>query len=141
MASTRNEDDLSLPRSTIDKIITHNKLAVPRYMRDILIKYCDQFIAYIALKSNFLCEKDKRKTITHDHVLKALEEIGFAKFLDECKEIYQENLNLSKMKPSKINKLKTSKFTIEELKEQQSKLFENARKEYENMEFEEEERE
>lgn len=134
----RADEELSLPRSTIDKIITHNKLGVPRPIRELLIRYCDNFISYVALQANLLCEKQKRKTISHEHIIKALENMGFSHYIKECKEVYQENVNLSKMKPSKINKLKTSKFTIEELKEQQDKLFENARREYENMELNEE---
>lgn len=129
----KSDDDLTLPRSTIDKILIHYKLAVPRSIRHYLTRFADQFIIETSLQANLLCEKEKKKTISHEHILMALKNRGFY-FEKELLQVYEENRNISKMRPSKINKLKTSKFTLEELKMQQDKLFESARKEYENME-------
>ncbi|KRH93304.1 Class 2 transcription repressor NC2, beta subunit (Dr1) [Pseudoloma neurophilia] len=127
------EEDLTLPRSTIDKILIYHKLAVPRTIRHHLTKLGDQFILEASLQANFLCEKEKKKTISHEHILKALENMDF-NFEKELLEVLEENKNISKKKPSRVNKLETSEFTLEELKAQQAKLFKNARIEYENME-------
>lgn len=127
------DDDLTLPRSTIDKIVIYHKLSVPRSIRHHLTRFADQFILETSLRANILCENEKRKTISHEHIMKALKDMGYD-FESELLQVYDENINISKMRPSKINKLKNSQFTLEELKMQQDKLFENARKEYENME-------
>lgn len=134
------DDDLSLPRSTIDKMLSTYQLSIPRHVRDHLTTYLHQFIHYISSDANLLCEKEKKKTITHEHIYEALRTAGFGHFIEGCQKVYDETLNLSKMRPSRINKLKSSKFSIEELRMEQKKLFESARKEYENMEFDEEEK-
>lgn len=138
--SNKPDDELCLPRSTIDKMLSSYKLSIPRNVRNHLTKYLHVFIHHISANANILCEKEKKKTITHEHIYEALREIGFESFIVECEAVYEESMNLSKLKPSKINKLKCSKFSLEELRMEQSKLFESARKEYENMEFEEEEK-
>lgn len=128
----QQDEDLSLPRSTIDRIITANQLPVPRIFRQALAHHADNFILQVSLQANLLCETDNKKTISHEHIITAVERMGF-NYRKDLQAVFEENVNLSKMKPSRINKLKSSEFTIEQLKEQQDRLFENARIEYLEM--------
>lgn len=128
--SPNQAEEHTLPRSTIDRIISHHGLQVPRAIRPVLVALCDNFVAHISLQSNHLCESSKKKTISHEHVIDALTRAGF-KYESELKFLY-ETMNNTKKKRTK-NKLKDSTFTLEQLKEQQQKLFESARMEYENV--------
>lgn len=130
----RAEDDLSLPRSTIDKLLAHSGLSVPRSVREHVVPCLHHFIRHIALKANALCEREKKKTITHEHVYVALESAGFGHYIADCRRVYEETLCLSRMRPSRNNKLKNSKLSMDELRMEQNRLFESARKEFENME-------
>ena len=84
----------------------------------------------ISLKATTICEKEKKKTIAFEHLIKALEEKGFAEYVKTCKEAQFNYENYVKSKPSKINKFKTSGLSLEELHNQQLELFKNAKQEF-----------
>ena len=53
-----------------------------------------EFVQLIASEANTICEEDKKKTLNPEHVVKALERMGFSafsgdvsQFLEEVKEI------------------------------------------------------
>ncbi len=49
-----------------------------------------EFIQLLASECNEVSTKDKKNTITPDHVIKALEELGFSEFTDEVKGALQQ---------------------------------------------------
>ncbi|KCZ74823.1 hypothetical protein H311_04208, partial [Anncaliia algerae PRA109] len=93
--------------------------------KDIGIK----FIQIITVASHKICENESKKTIVPEHALKALNELGFSKYTDTCKEALHDFIELSKRRPSKKNTFQESGLTMEELLEKQKKLFEDAKKE------------
>ena len=51
----------------------------------------------ISSQANEICEKEGRKTIAAEHVVKALEELEFRGFIDEINEIAQEHREQQKV--------------------------------------------
>ncbi|KAM0688333.1 negative cofactor 2 transcription regulator complex subunit ncb2 [Conglomerata obtusa] len=136
-----NDEEVSLPKATIDKIISESLKGKPalKDVKDIVMQCAIEFVHLITSEANELCEKECRKTITHDHVYKALENLGYTHYVKECEEVYAEHTNLAKMRPSKTNKFKDSGLTIEELYEQQVALFKTAKNAFVDPDKEKEE--
>ena len=45
--------------------------------REFLAQCCTEFVQLLSSESNEVCEKEQKKTITAEHVLRALRELGF----------------------------------------------------------------
>lgn len=131
MDSLEKNEEITLPKATADKIMHENSAGcmLSRELKDAVTECAIEFIRSITAEANEYCEKELRKTINHDHVYSALRNLGFESFIDECVEAYDEHVKLAKMKPSRVNTLKNSPHTLEELEEKQKLLFESARKE------------
>lgn len=126
----KNEDEITLPKATIDKIISENsnKHGVTKDVKEILMHSCVEFIHFITSEANKICESDNKKTISHDHVYRALESLGYDHYIEACTVMYNEHIELNKLKPSR-KKLKDSGMTTEELLADQTMLFKKAREE------------
>lgn len=83
------DDDVSLPRSTLQKAV---KGGLPSGMRiasdamDVLTLCCNEFVHLVSAQSNVISDREKRSTISPEHVLKALQELGFDAFLGPVRE-------------------------------------------------------
>ena len=125
------EDDIKLPQATITKLISEQLplgLNISKETREIISDCCLEFIHLLSSESNDVCERDLKKTITGDHVISALESLGFDEFIDHVKLVYQQHQQQQKEMPKKVDKLKQSGLTDQELMEQQRLLFQEARK-------------
>jgi len=75
-------DDLGLPKSSLQKAI---KDLLPGDMRiagdasDLLVACCNQFVHLVSTQANAVSEREKRSTISPEHVVKALEELEFGR--------------------------------------------------------------
>ncbi|KAJ1761991.1 negative cofactor 2 transcription regulator complex subunit ncb2 [Coemansia sp. RSA 2523] len=125
------DDDLSLPRATVYKLIGEmlpDDIACAKDTRDLLLDCCNEFIHLIASESNEICEKEAKKTIAAEHVLAALHELGFEKYVTEVQEAYNEHRKQQTKdrgrKSAKLNQLGMSE---EELLRSQELLFAQAR--------------
>ncbi|KAJ2371571.1 negative cofactor 2 transcription regulator complex subunit ncb2, partial [Coemansia sp. RSA 2607] len=102
--------------------------------RDLLLDCCNEFIHLIASESNEICEKEAKKTIAAEHVLTALKELGFEKYVAEVKEAYSEHRQQqTKDRGRKGNKLKQLGMSEEELLREQELLFAQARMRFQNQ--------
>lgn len=135
------DDEVTLPKATIDKIISEvlKKKHIQKDVKELVGLSVLEFIHLITSEANDLCEKDNKKTITHEHVYSAFENLGYKHYIEECEGVYEEHVKISKMKPGKINKLKESGLTMDELYRTQMTLFENAKKAYQGERKSEEE--
>lgn len=135
------EEELTLPRSTIKRIIKiynkKNKI-FNETVKSFIMKCALEFIHLISLDANEVCELEKKKTITCEHILKSLKNLGFEDFINKCEKYYKLTLNKNKKKTIKIDKLKASGLTKEEYEKQQLELFANAKLKYQQEEEEEE---
>ncbi|EPR79494.1 TATA-binding protein-associated phosphoprotein [Spraguea lophii 42_110] len=129
-----HEEDLKLPKATVDKIImdSADRRVVSRDAKALIMELALEFIHLITAEANIACEKSKRKTITYEHILTALINYDYGEYVDKCTDVYNEYNNISKKMPSKQDKFKDSGLSMEELHEKQLKLFEDARKKLED---------
>jgi histone H3/H4 len=91
-------DDLSLPKATVQKIITeilsfNNEpgISFARETRDLLIECCVEFITLISSEANEIAEKEAKKTIACEHVTTALRQLGYESYVPEILKVAQEH--------------------------------------------------
>ncbi|KAM3514821.1 hypothetical protein MY11210_001545 [Beauveria gryllotalpidicola] len=94
-------DDLSLPKATVQKIVTEilppsAGVAFARESRDLLIECCVEFITLISSEANEISEKEAKKTIACDHITKALEQLGFSDYVPAVMEAAAEHKEVQK---------------------------------------------
>lgn len=92
----KGNDDLSLPKATVQKIINEILAHDPgmpfaRETRDLLIECCVEFITLISSEANEIAEKDAKKTIACEHVTTALEQLGYPDYVPEILKVAQDH--------------------------------------------------
>ncbi|KAK8194208.1 negative cofactor 2 transcription regulator complex subunit ncb2 [Zalaria obscura] len=124
-------DDLSLPKATVQKIITEilaneSGMTFAKDSRDLLIECCVEFITMISSEANEIAEKDAKKTIACEHITKALEELGFNEYVPDLLEVAQSFKNAQVTREKKQSKIEQSGLSEAELLRQQEELFRSA---------------
>nr|XP_005499033.1 protein Dr1 [Columba livia] len=91
-SSSGNDDDLTIPRAAINKMIkeTLPNVRVANDARELVVNCCTEFIHLISSEANEICNKSEKKTISPEHVIQALESLGFGSYISEVKEVLQE---------------------------------------------------
>lgn len=56
-----------------------------------------EFIHLIASEANEICEKEAKKTIAAEHVITALQTLGFESYLEEVEEVFKEHKKTQKV--------------------------------------------
>ncbi|KAG2484614.1 hypothetical protein HYH03_016568 [Edaphochlamys debaryana] len=80
------DDEVSLPRTTLQKMV---KDLLPADMRvandtvELIVSCCTEFIQLVSSESNEVATREGRSIIHPDHVVKALQELGFGTFVGE----------------------------------------------------------
>jgi len=92
----KGNDDLSLPKATVQKIITEilagdNGASFARETRDLLIECCVEFITLISSEANEIAEKEAKKTIACEHVTSALRSLGYESYIPEIMKVAQDH--------------------------------------------------
>ncbi|SPQ19676.1 9b90d078-179b-4225-8aed-4e4b9ef5b525 [Thermothielavioides terrestris] len=121
-------DDLSLPKATVQKIVSEilsgsSGIAFSKEARDVLIECCVEFITLISSEANEISEKEAKKTIACDHIVKALDQLGFPDYVPAVLEAAAEHKEVQKGREKKANKLEQSGLTLEELERLQQEQF------------------
>ena len=91
-----DNDDLSLPKATVGKIITEilandNGTIFARDTRDLLIECCVEFIQLISSEANDIAEREAKKTIACEHVTQALETLGYPDYVPEILKVAKDH--------------------------------------------------
>lgn len=123
-------EDLSLPKATVQKIIGEilpKDVAVSKDAREAITELSIEFIGLLSTVLNDIAEKEAKKTIASDHVVKALEELDFHNYLDIINRVLSEHKELLKGKEKKNNKFQNLGLSEEELLRQQEELFKKSR--------------
>ncbi len=135
-----NDDELCIPRSAMYKLI---KEIVPQVRlsgeaKDLIANACNEFIHLLATEANNVCEKQSKKLILPDHVLVALDQLGFSEYKEDCVEVMkqmQQEVDKRKKLRSKLDK---PGIPEAELLRQQNQLFAEARQQQQLLENAEE---
>lgn len=98
-----------------------------------VIECCIEFIMILSDQSNEIAEQESKKTIASDHVIKALQELGFVDQIAPLEKVLVEHRETQKGRERKNNKFQNSGFTEEELLRQQEELFRQSRSRLQNQ--------
>jgi len=134
-ASAANDEDLSLPRATVAKMIQEllpDDVSCAKETRDLVIECCVEFIHLISSEANEICEQESKKTIAPEHIISALKRLGFETFVSEVEDVLKDHKQLQKDREKKTSKLEQSGLSEEELLRQQEELFAQSRAKYQS---------
>jgi len=122
-------EDLSIPRAAINKMIkdTVPSFRVANDARDLITNCCTEFIRLIATEANEICERDLKKTISPEHVLSAMDKVGFADYRQEAVAVYRDCKEVAAKRRRGSMRLENLGISEEELLRQQQELFARAR--------------
>ncbi|KAJ7228852.1 histone-fold-containing protein [Mycena pura] len=129
------DDDLSLPKATVAKMITEllpNDVVCAKETRDLVIECCVEFIHLISSEANEICESESKKTIAPEHIISALKRLGFDSFTSEVEDVLKEHKQQQKDREKKVSKFEQSGMTTEELLAAQEELFAASRAKFQS---------
>ncbi|CAD5234855.1 unnamed protein product [Bursaphelenchus xylophilus] len=105
------DDEVGLPQKGLNMIIKDvlPEVRIANESRELLNACCVEFVKHVAREAQRISSDDQRKTIYHEHVQKALQNLGFPadyieaadSVLDECKIAAEKRL---KRKNSRLDK-------------------------------------
>eukprot|EP01080_Neovahlkampfia_damariscottae_P007727 gene7727-12197_t len=127
--SKKIEEDLSLPKSTIQKIIKEHLKADIRCSnetRELISECCVEFVQMLATEANDICNKQNKKTISGAHIIDSLRKLGYESYIEKAEEVLEEH-KVEQEKTNKPKKFNTSGLSQEELLKEQQRLFNQAR--------------
>ncbi|KAI0035583.1 histone-fold-containing protein [Vararia minispora EC-137] len=131
------DDDLSLPKATVAKMISEllpPDVSCAKETRDLIIECCVEFIHLISSEANEICEQESKKTIAPEHIITALERLGFDTFKEEVQDVLKDHKQQVKHeREKKVSKFEQSGLTEEELLEQQQALFAASREKFQSQ--------
>jgi histone H3/H4 len=73
-------------------------IAFSKEARDVLIECCVEFITLISSEANEISEKETKKTIACDHIIKALDQLGFPDYVPAVLEAAAEHKEVQKVR-------------------------------------------
>lgn len=135
-------EDLSLPKATVQKIIGEilpqlpadlalgDDMAFTKSARDLLIQCSMEFLRMLSSEANDISEKESKKTIAVEHVEQALKDLGFPDYIEGIKGVVGEWKQVQTKRTNRTEKMKTFgglKVSDEELAQMQAALFGEAK--------------
>ncbi|KAI8811700.1 TATA binding protein-associated phosphoprotein [Cladochytrium replicatum] len=129
-AAAGGDEDLSLPKATVAKLIQEmmpSEIVCARETRDLLTECCVEFIHLISSQANEICEKETKKTISGEHVISSLESLGFNEYVAEVMEVFNDHQKQQKDREKRTGRIDSSGMSKEELERLQEELFAKAR--------------
>jgi histone H3/H4 len=125
------EEEVGLPRAALNKLIkdTLPNVRVANETRDLVYACAMEYIRVVSSFSNQLCAEEQRKTISHEHVLRALEQLGFGPEYTQAANSVMSSCRLQQARKLQRQNSRLDKLGIpeEELLRQQQELFQQAR--------------
>ncbi|KAF8065448.1 DNMT2 [Scenedesmus sp. PABB004] len=127
------DSDVSLPRATLTKMV---KEVLPPDMRcaadcmDMLMDCCTEFIQLLSSEANDLATSESKSTITPEHVVRALGQLGFEDWAADVRRHHEQFKADAKQAPKLANrktKAELEGMTEDEQLELQRRLFAEAR--------------
>ena len=123
-----DEESLTIPRAAMNKLIKElvPDIRVATESRDLILQCCTEFIHLITNKANTICEEEKKKTMSAEHVLEALDQLGFSSYKSEAESVVSDCKNKRRRQSTRLEHLGIPE---EELLRQQEELFAKAKAE------------
>ncbi|XP_046371366.1 protein Dr1-like [Haliotis cracherodii] len=129
--ASQSDDDLSIPRAALNKMIKElvPNVRVANEARELILSCCTEFIHLVSSEANEVCTKQQKKTISPEHVLNALDSLGFGAYKEDAQAVLQEAKAVAAKKRRGSSRLENLGIPEEELLRQQQELFAKARQE------------
>lgn len=137
MASTEKEDEeLTIPRAAMNKLIKElvPDIRVANDSRELILQCCSEFIHCITSEANSICEEQQKKTMSAEHVLNALDKLGFGEYKEQAESVVMDCKRKRRRQSTRLEHLGIPE---EELLRQQQELFAKARAEQAQIEQQE----
>ncbi|XP_037032990.1 protein Dr1 [Bradysia coprophila] len=131
-----DDDDLTLPRASINKMIKElvPTIRVANDSRELILNCCTEFIHLISSEANEVCNQRNKKTINAEHVLEALDRLGFKDYKNDAEAVLNDCKAVAAKRRRQSTRLENLGIPEEELLRQQQELFAKAREEQAAME-------
>lgn len=83
-----------MPKATVNKfaneIASSLDVRLTAETRELIAQCCSEFVQLLSSEANEICESDSKKTITPEHVLRALTQLGLERYLPEVAAEYEK---------------------------------------------------
>ncbi|XP_055318702.1 protein Dr1 [Sitodiplosis mosellana] len=131
-----DDDDLTLPRASINKMIKElvPSIRVANESRELILNCCTEFIHLISSEANEVCNLRNKKTINAEHVLEALDRLGFKDYKQDAEAVLMDCKAVAAKRRRQSTRLENLGIPEEELLRQQQELFAKARQEQQAQE-------
>lgn len=97
--------------------------------RELILNCCTEFIHLISSEANEVCNQRNKKTINAEHVLEALDRLGFKDYKQEAEAVLNDCKQVAAKRRRQSTRLENLGIPEEELLRQQQELFAKAREE------------
>lgn len=130
-SSSAEDDELTLPRASINKMIKElvPSIRIANEARELVLNCCTEFIHLLSSEANEICNQMHKKTINAEHVLVALERLGFGDYQAEAEAVLKDCKAVAAKRRRQSTRLENLGIPEEELWRQQQELFAKARQE------------
>ncbi|CAO1429140.1 unnamed protein product [Diamesa serratosioi] len=126
---TTEEEELTLPRASINKMIKElvPNVRVANESRELILNCCTEFIHLLSSEGNEVCNQKNKKTINAEHILEALDRLGFKDYKREAEAVLHDCKQVAAKRRRQSTRLENLGIPEEELLRQQQELFNAAR--------------
>ncbi|XP_023215830.1 protein Dr1-like isoform X2 [Centruroides sculpturatus] len=120
-----NDEELTIPRAAMNKMIKEllPQIRIANDARELLLNCCTEFIHHISSEANEVCNKQQKKTISAEHVLTALENVGFGAYKEEAEAVLKDCKAVAAKRRRQSTRLENLGIPEEELLRVQQELF------------------
>ncbi|XP_011456170.1 protein Dr1-like [Crassostrea angulata] len=127
----KDEDELSIPRAALNKMIKEliPNIRVANDARELILNCCTEFIHLVSSEANEICNKQSKKTISPEHIIAALDHLGFGNYKEDAEAVLEETKAVAAKKRRGSSRLENLGIPEEELLRQQQELFAKAKQE------------
>ncbi|CAD6568508.1 MAG: negative cofactor 2 transcription regulator complex subunit ncb2 [Tremellales sp. Tagirdzhanova-0007] len=129
------EEDVGLPKATVFKLISEmlpEDMSCSKDAKDVIVDCCvagSEWVKLLATQANGVCDESSKKTISPEHVVEALRQLGFEDFVGEVedsnKDFKQSQKERARTQPE------TNGMSQEELLALQESLFASSKNRFE----------
>jgi len=127
---SKKEEDVTLPRATINKLIREalpDDVKCTAETQKLILQCCMEFLQLVSSEANDVCREQNKKMISPEHIVSALQKLGFQEYITDVRQVYEEHKRNEANKPKMSKKLEDSGLPREELLRQQQELFARAK--------------
>ncbi|XP_077526656.1 protein Dr1-like isoform X1 [Haemaphysalis longicornis] len=128
-AAGAEDEELTVPRAAMNKMIKEllPNVRIANEARELILACCTEFIHHLSTEANDICNRQQKKTISADHVLGALDSLGFGAYRQDAEAVLKDCKAVAAKRRRQSTRLENLGIPEEELLRQQQELFAQAR--------------